>query len=212
MFYCHKYKAKEFFRNNSCDVRRLSNVNESFERAVAYVQMNPVAANICLDATQYEWGTGSSFFNHQAHVGVPLQEFSFRQQIILMHSKVRLPQGYRLHNGHILPTSFVKRELVESIFKTPRRMHFFLVNSSKAKSRIENREAHIPSFKDQSLYLFLTDLCRSLFNQDKIDMLQREQQAEVIRQIRYRFSADVAQISRITGIPYEDVCRSIDVY
>lgn len=211
-YYRVKYNHKEFLRENGCDLRSLSRDDESLERAIAYVQMNPVAANICLNPTQYPWGTGTSFFDMRPEAGELLGEYSFRQQIRLFHSKVRLPQEYRLENGHIRPRSFVKTQWVEAIFRTPKRMHYFLVNSSKAKSRIENREPFLPAFRDQSLAASMTDLCRSLFGQETMENLAREQQAEVIRQLRYRFGADIVQVSRVSGIPYETVCQFIDTY
>ena len=40
----------------------LAFINEALERAIAYVQMNCVAANICSHPIQYPWGSGSAFF------------------------------------------------------------------------------------------------------------------------------------------------------
>lgn len=211
-YYRHKYQVKEFLKNNECDFRSLSKEDESLERAIAYVQMNPVAANVCMHATQYPWGTGSSFFNLNATAGEPLGNHSFRKQKLLLHSKVRLPQDYRLLNGCILPESYVKTKWVETLYRTPKRMNYFLVNSSKAKARIENKEFHLPSFRDLSLSGALSDLCRSLFNRQQVEGLEPEQQAEVIRQLRFRFGADIVQIARVSGIPYSEISRILDSY
>ena len=211
-YYRHKYKAKEFLRNNECDYRKLSKEDESLERAIAYVQMNPVAANICPHAFLYPWGTGSSFFDTRGVAGNLLSEYSFRHQIRMLHSNVRLPQNFRIDNGHIQPRSYVKTLLVEKLFRTPKRMNYFLFNSSKAKSRRENQEALHPSFRDWSLSAFMTDLCRSLFNQESLDKLNQAQQAEIVRQLQYRFSADINQISRVSGVPYEDICKYLDTF
>ncbi len=212
LYYRHRYGIKEYLRRNDCDLRSLSRKDESLERAIAYVQMNPVAANICMNATQYPWGTGSSFFNLSNPAGEPLGNLSFRKQILLLHSNVRLPQDYRMGNGYIKPESYVKTKWVETLFRTPKRMSYFLANSSKAKARMENQESRLPSFKDQSLCVFMVDLIRSLFNQTDMGNLSPEQQAEVIRQLRYRFSADIAQISRISGIPYSTISHILDTY
>ena len=211
-YYRHKYKVKEFLRNNGSDFRYIAEKDESLERAIAYVQMNPVAANICLSSSQYPWGTGSSFFNKQIRDGVPLSDFSHRRQIQLLHSNIKLPQNYHLADGYILPESFVKTQCVETLYRTPKRMNYFLVNTSKAKWRIENQDSRLPSFRDQSLCTVMTDLSRSLFNRNSIECLDPPQQAEVIRQLRYRFSADVVQISRVSGIPYETLCKYIDTF
>lgn len=46
-YYQKKYSVKEFLRRNGVDIRPVATEEESLERAVAYVQMNSVAANIC---------------------------------------------------------------------------------------------------------------------------------------------------------------------
>lgn len=40
--------VREFLRGNGVDIRLLELEGESLERAIAYVQMNCVAANICM--------------------------------------------------------------------------------------------------------------------------------------------------------------------
>ena len=61
-YFANKYSQKGLLHRNDSDFKELIIGDESFERAVAYVQMNPVAANICLNSTGYPWGTGDSFF------------------------------------------------------------------------------------------------------------------------------------------------------
>ena len=62
--YMHrKYGVKEFLRRNKLDIKEISKEEaEALERVFAYVQMNCVAANICLYPSQYPWGTGNAFF------------------------------------------------------------------------------------------------------------------------------------------------------
>ena len=39
-----------------------------------------------------------------------------------------------------------------------------------------------------------------------------EQKAELLRQLIRRFSADLNQVCRVTGIPYEEAARMVDTY
>jgi len=206
-----KYGIKEILRRNKVDIRRISPDDESFEWACAYVEMNPVAANICLHPSAYPWGTGRTFFQVTPPKAVELGTFSANEARRLLHSKQVLPSDWLVgEDGYILPESYVPVELVESIFRTPKRMNFYLQNSSKAKLRLEFQGKELPSFRDQVLYAALPDLCRSLFGKSNVSELNEEQRQELVRQFRRRFSADIHQIVRITSFPMKDVARYLD--
>jgi len=209
MYYQRKYGMQEFLRDNGVDIRPVGLEEESLERAIAYVQMNSVAANICVHATQYPWGTGPVFFRAGNPEGRPLGELSRRAQARILYSNTRLPGTFQLApGGYIDPVSYVNVELVERLYRTPGRFEFFLRNSSKARLRLQ--EKAMPSFRDQSILAVVPDLCRTLFRKDAVADLSREQRGEMLRQLRFRFSADVAQLARILGLPYEEAVRLID--
>ena len=210
-FLARKYGCKELLRNNRVDIQRISPDDESFERAVAYTLMNPPAANICLYPTGYCWGTGGTFFNSRPVKGIKLGSLSKRKIARLLHTKRTLPDDWIIgEDGYILPESYVPVHLVESIFKTPKRMDFFFRNSSKAKLKGEFKGSELPSFRDQVLYAAIPDLCQSLFGRNNISELDENQKAALVRQLRRRFSADVRQIARVTSLEPDDVARKLD--
>ncbi|MBR5073022.1 MAG: hypothetical protein IKX29_05685 [Bacteroidales bacterium] len=193
------------------DIREVREDDESLERAIAYVMMNCVAANICLEPSGYQWGTGNIFFNNNPFPGQNLGELSGRAQIRLLKSNVILPREYRIApGGYILPESYVPVKRVESLFRTPKRMGYFLRTSSKARLRLEGGAA--PSFRDQNILSACGDLCRSLFRVEGINDLMEEQKTELLRQLGRRFSADLNQLCRVTGIPYAEATRMLDRY
>ena len=59
--YWKKYGTNSLLRNNDVDIRELFWGDESLERGIAYVQMNCVAANICMHPSAYPWGTGIQY-------------------------------------------------------------------------------------------------------------------------------------------------------
>ncbi len=203
-----KYGTKELLLKNGTDIRELHLGDESLERAIAYVQMNCVAANICLSPSDYQWGTGNTYFRMQKPKGILVKDMSGRNLARIIRSEVRLPDAYLLtEEGFVDTGSYVQVNFVESLFRTPKRMNYFLQNSSKAKQLHE-----FPSFDDQTIVSGARSLCSSLFKQKNISCLDESQQAEIFKQIRYRFSADPGQIARISGISYEDVCRLLDSF
>jgi len=208
-----RHGTKELLRGNGIDIQELRLGDESLERAIAYVQMNCVAANICLEPAAYPWGTGRTFFQVSAKRGQCLGALSARRKNKLLHSKMILPAGWMLgEDGYILPESYVPVRFVESLFRTPRRMQYFLQSSSKAKRVLDRIEKDLPAFRDQVILAAIPDLCHSLFQKRSIEELDIQQRTELARQIRYRFSADIHQIARVSGIPYQQIAILLESF
>ena len=208
-YFYRKYGVNELLRRNGVDIKEVNDCDESLERAIAYVLMNSVAANICFEPSGYPWGTGNVFFNDNPFPGRCLGEFSGRAQMRMLKSNVMLPGDYRIGSGgYILPESYVQVKGVEALFRTPKRLGYFLRTSSKARQRLEGGAA--PSFRDQNILSASEDLCHSLFRVNRISDLGVEQKTELLRQLGRRFSADLNQICRVTGIPYEEAARMLD--
>ena len=106
--------------------------------------------------------------------------------------------------------SYVQIKFVESVFRTPNRMNFFLQNSSKSSN--SKQQNVLPTFKDQIVFSAIEDLCSSLFKKNNHSELNQIQKTELVKQIKRRFSADPHQISRVTGIPYETILQMLDTF
>ena len=130
-----------------------------------------------------------------------------RSLVRTLHSKVPLPEEYIVdEKGFINPYSYVHVKFVESVFRTPNRMNYFLHVSSKAKHLNEG-----PSFTDQLLVTAIHDLSVSLFKKSGFSELDEKQRAEILKQLKRRFSSDPNQLSRVTGLKYETVCNLLDM-
>ena len=211
--YLHnKYGTFEFLRRNGYKIQEVSSVEEGLEKAIAYSQMNSVAANICSHPSQYPWGTGPLFFSASKRTGTRIGDLSKRKRIRLFHSRdVDLPADWLVgEDGYILPESYVDIKSVESLYRTPKRMNYFYVNSSKAKRKIESSEDNHPAFKDQVILAALPDLFRSLFQKQCFEELTASEKTETLRQIRFRFCSNVHQIARVTGLTYEAAAKMLD--
>lgn len=211
MYLRKKYDSIEFLRHNKLDVHPVSYDFEAVEKAIAYVQMNPVAANICSNPTQYPWGTGNTFFNSTESIGTRIIDMTRRAVIRTLRSEIDvLPSNWIIaQDGYIIPQNYVDVRGVESLFRTPKRMNYFLNSSSKAKKRIEADE-NLPAFKDQTILAALSDLFQTLFHKHSFNQLTFEEQKEAVKQIRFRFSTDPNQIARVCGIKYSEAAKLID--
>lgn len=207
-YFNRKYHSRELLRRNRIDIKSIFIGDESFERAVAYVQMNCVAANICLSPITYSWGTGNLFFKTEKEDSVFIGSINKKAQKSLIHSKRLLPPNYILNKGgYIDPSSYVDIKFVESVFRTPKRMNFFLNNSSKVL-----KNTVTPTFNDQLISSAINSLCASLYRKTDFKELDQQQAINLFKQIRYRFSADIHQIARVTGASLEFIEKSIDAF
>lgn len=212
VYYQAKYGGRELLRRNKVDIKPIPDEDEAREKAIAYVQMNCVAANICSHPTQYPWGSGSVFFNPTPQGGRKLGAFSKRVLRKMLHTDAyTLPKDWMIcEEAYILPSNYVAVKTVEAVFRTPKRMNFFLANSSKAKKRLESGEKSLPAFRDQVILACLPDLCRTLFGKESFKQLLKEEQAELLKQLRFRFSVDANQMARVCGLTYEEAARLLD--
>ena len=233
-YYCRKWHTKELLRLNKVDIKELPGEQEARERAIAYVMMNCVAAGICTHPSLYPWGCGSALFAVQvggignyvaggdrrdgisegklAGSSRKIGGLSRRAQARLLHSTVaNLPDEWAISDaGYVLPESYIGVNKVEQLFRTPQRLDYFLRTSSKAKRRLEIGEELIPAFKDQVILGAIPDLCQSLFQKNRFEDLAQHQKTEVLRQLRYRFSACPNQLARVCGLTYDDTARLLD--
>ena len=206
-----KYGNHEHLKKNDVDLRELSAYDESLERAIAYVQMNSVAAGLCLSSTEYPWGSGNCFFKSSQPKGTFAGLFSKRKLRVMLHAREDIPKGWLVgEDGYILPESYIAVDFVQSLFRKPQRMKYFLDHSSKAAKRLSFSEQDIPYFKDQIILSSIPDLCRTLFRKNAFTELDSSEQTELLRQIRRRFSSNINQICRVTGLQYAEAAKLLD--
>ncbi len=145
-----KYRTLRFLRENVLDCQEVSALKEHLERVIAYILMNPVAANIVLHPVQYPWGCGNCFFTARNLKGRKVGSMGYRERRRILHSHQSFGENNILgEDGYILPESFVRKDMVEAIFRTPNRLNYFLNNSSKARKVLESENGMLPSFKDK---------------------------------------------------------------
>ena len=207
----HKYWVKEFLRRNDVHLLLVQG-DEALERAVAYVQMNPVAAGICAHPTLYPWGTGNVFFSQVKPTGRLLADIPNRPRMRMLHSEcdVLPPDWIVGEGGFILPCNYVNIRVVEGYFRSAKRMNYFHNTSSKAKKRMDAAEENLPAFRDQVILAAMPDLCKSLFQKNTFLELNVSEQTELLRQLRYRFSSNVNQLARVCGLSYLEAARLMD--
>lgn len=103
IYYNGRWGIKKFLRLTGVDIREIPYEDEAPERAVAYVQMNCVAANICSHPSQYPYGTGDVFFSQKKVTGPRLGDLSARARARLLHTYEALPLKWHLGPEGFIP-------------------------------------------------------------------------------------------------------------
>lgn len=204
----HKYGIHRFLRENKCDCREILPEDEALEKVIAYILMNPVAANICYNTTGYPWGCGNCFFSLTQPEGRLAGELGEKQKQRMLH--VRLPVDDNLligKDGYILPESYVRKDLVERIFRRPKRMDFFIRMSSKARLVLEADDVTMPSFRDQSILTLALDIAFSLFRKSSLEELNENEVDRVVFEVKRRSGADVKQLARVLSMSPEKIIK-----
>lgn len=208
-YYEGKYGVKELLRRNRSRFDEVFVGDESLEKVIAYVMMNPVVANICQHPSAYTWGSANCYFRVDSPHGLKTGSISKRAQARLFHTRIPVNKEYIIDNGYIRPESFICSGFVQKLFRTPRRYDFFLRNSTKAKAKFESGKSMVPSFKDQIIIAAIPDICNSLFWTNDYKSLDEKDLSRLIHELNHRFCADPKQIARILGIEPSEVARNL---
>ena len=132
------------------------------------------------------------------------KSYQARKKYRILKTTLPIPDKYLIcDEGYIVPWSFIHRKFVEDVFRTPKRMEFFLLNSSKA--RLEGPEETLPTFKDQTIIVLAKDIARSLFRKEEFTNLEGEKRERLVHEVRRRTKADVKQLARVLGIPAKEI-------
>ena len=203
-----KYGTMRFLRENDLDCQPISASDDSLERVIAYVLMNPVAANICLHPTGYPWGCGNCFFSGRKTSGRRVASLSHRERLRILHSHLPFGKNDEISgDGYILPESFIRKDMVEAVFRTPKRLDYFLKTSSKARKILESENSTMPSFQDKSLAMFAQDICFSLFRKSRLSELGVKEKQRLVYEVYRRSGSDLKQIARVLEIQPAEVAE-----
>ena len=207
-----KHGTVNVLRRNKVDIKEIPDDPDSIAWAAAYIINNSVAANICGHPSQYPWGSGDVYFNKTFLDGILVSSLSKRKLRSYLQTKVTVPGEWKINTcGYIHPRNYINTQYMEeTAFRSPNGMNYYISNSSKAKKRLESGEDKLPSFRDQSIIAVLPDLYRSLFGKRFFNDLNYSEKVELMRQIRFRFSSNVHQIARVTGLKYEEAAEMLD--
>lgn len=136
---------------------------------IIYTYRNPLSSKSNLMPEDYKWGVGHLYFVNHISIekkGTPLKALSERQKRALFHTYSHLPDEWVIaSNGMIMQECFVKWQIVESIFGSPKAFIAFLKIKADDESRIQQlcSRRTIESLSFSDTYRKIETKCNELF-------------------------------------------------
>lgn len=184
---------------------------EYLENAIAYVLRNPLSAKIRLMPYHYPWSSISSYFNAGTrNTGRRLADMSERKRFQILKSRINIPDNFFIdENSMIVPSCYVRNDLVENIFRFPGRLLAALARKIESDIEIKMGIGEHFCVTDTELLEQLPELLKLEFGRTSISQLTIEEKVRLCTLLNRNFCAGAKQISRITRISIEVVEKVI---
>ena len=182
------------------------------EYAIVYVLRNPIVAGFKIMPHQYPWSSGNMYFrNSYIPAGKEAKDFNVKElQHQILCSKTRIPENYIIdEEGMVSPLCYIDYRTVEELFGHPSRLMGLL--SAKKESEFELflgiTEKYNPDIEE--LRDSVRELIQAEFSVKTVSQLSIEQKMQLCTLMRRNFNASRKQISMITRLNLETVCKIV---
>ena len=190
-------------KNSDISVRQVD-TPDYLKNAIAYVLRNPVAARLSVMPGEYRWGSGSCYFADASIHGRRLRKVSsvgIAERRKLFNTREVLPDSFLItDDGLILPQCYVDFKAVESLYRTPAAMLYYLARNVDMEAELATGILRKARYSDQELYNSATVLGSSMFRKNGLSHLTIEEKLSLAKALRQRYGISARQLSRLLGI------------
>lgn len=186
-----------------CEITEITTLRQ-FRNEVAYVIRNPFVVRDDVHLFANLQTSGFLYFNPLLPFFSvqPIDGMTVRQKQAITKSKdTSLPKGSTLLGPIVNPASFVNYKLVESLFVSARQFIHWTLKNVEAQVETALRMGEQPNLSDEELLSVVFKLCRSHFACTKPSELGSQQQASLMKKLKYDYSASNGQIARVLNTP-----------
>ena len=199
-----KYGPQHILRHVSVLTKEVFPEDEGLEKVLAYVLQNPVMGNISGDIYGYRWSSACCLFREEMPPGIHSSTLSWRECSRKLRTRKHVQKDLIINEyGYVWPQCYVPVEFVNRLFRSPKRLNYFLAMSRKAKARAEVGNTNRVMFNDSVVTRALPDMLRTKFGKESLKELSHNEMVELAQELKYRFNASPKQIARIIGLSLE---------
>lgn len=190
-----------------CNIKEIT---DSFylRRCIAYVLLNPVAANIARNPEEYKWSSFRTYFSVLNDGVKRVSEMETVECRRLLHTKVNLKQSHLWldSEGHISLKSFVNYRLVEKLFGSQTSLFKSLALTNCATEE-ELYADHRAKYDDTELIAEVMALSVRRFGKTEFRMLTKNEKYSIIPAIIRKTQVQPRRLARILRISPEEISR-----
>lgn len=174
---------------------------EYLRRVIAYVLRNPMSAGLNVLPVTYRWSSGALYFNsmYSSLEKKSVSDISRRMLRKILASRVVLPETYRLtREMYVDPACYVCYKEVETLFRYPARMMFYLSRNEDMDMELESGLLVRQRYGDKELHGAVERMCREMFRSDSPDSLCVEDRYRLAAGLRKKYGLSISQLARLT--------------
>lgn len=174
---------------------------EYLRRVIAYVLRNPMSAGLNVLPVTYRWSSGALYFNsmYSSLEMKSVSDISRRMLRKILASRVVLPETYRLtREMYVDPACYVCYKEVETLFRYPARMMFYLSRNEDMDMELESGLLVMQRYGDKELHGALERMCREMFRSDSPNSLCVEDRYRLAAGLRKKYGLSISQLARLT--------------
>ena len=207
------YGVAKLLRNVDTGCSEVDMNDEALKRLIAYILNNPVKAGVNCFPQNYEWGSGKCYFsnfdyNRNSH---SLSELGVREQSRILRSDVRLDGKYKINSeGYIEPESYIRKDIVEKIFRSAKSFEYFLSTSSRDQRRDPSEESRQVVFSDTLVLSGVNEILEKRYESLDVSELSELNRTKLILELRKVFNAPPKQLARVLGLTLREVVNSLN--
>ena len=209
MFTTFRSKLQRFFMRNGrsvdlscfeCQLIAITDVS-MLRNEIAYTNRNGFLTNKEHTPFSYPWGAGAIFFNPwiRSIPATPYASLSVKAKraICKTHDLDFNGEGLMITDGMILPSSYCRISLAESMFRDAHNYFFLISRNFESYNEIAKRLHETIFLTDEELYAAISSLCRKTYDAKYPAMLSPKDKIDVARKMHFEYNASNRQIKNI---------------
>ncbi len=192
-------------RNFKCDNPIEITDLKMIRNEIVYIHRNRYVVDPRYTPFSDPWSGGSLYFNPFAKSleGIPFDKISFKEKRRLTFRTDPHFPGLVVKNGMVLPSSYIKYELGESLFRSAHQYFNLLSKNIEAFSEEAKRLGDQIVLTSEELYSAAMMLSMRDYHIDKLSLLPPNAKVEIAKRLHFDFNASNARIQSILHLPPE---------
>lgn len=181
---------------------------------ICYTIKNPTVAGLPYTPWEYPWSSGPLYFRSPGTWTSPawLKEDNtssvpklYRERRAILHNPSVDCNEARMVGPVVFPGDYVRTDIVEAIFKSPKSYLYFLGSSKEVE--VDSRGGIIShlSIPIQEMRENRKRVAMELFGQADLRMLNTTQRVRLAKVLKSRYNSSLKQISRLCGLMYDEI-------